>query len=82
APAAGAPPPHVPPGIAATNHALRHGSGALAVADLRTAAPATPADDVAIVNAAPDKRHLARPRRNIQNCERLTVAPNRTNDRA
>lgn len=79
--AAGAAPPNFPAGIALYKQAFRNWSGEIAVADLWTAAPATPADVVAIVNWAADNGYRARPLGHMHNWSPLTVAANGAHER-
>ncbi|CAJ6881530.1 cholesterol oxidase [Burkholderia pseudomallei] len=79
--AAGAAPPNFPAGIALYKQAFRNWSGEIAVADLWTAAPATPADVVAIVNWAAENGYRARPLGHMHNWSPLTVAANGAHER-
>ncbi|MFC0397018.1 cholesterol oxidase substrate-binding domain-containing protein [Paraburkholderia rhizosphaerae] len=72
---AGATPPGFPSGIALYRQAFQNWSGEIAVANVWTAAPATPADVVAIVNWARVSGYRVRPRGHMHNWSPLTLEP-------
>ncbi|MFC7630173.1 cholesterol oxidase substrate-binding domain-containing protein [Paraburkholderia humisilvae] len=72
---AGATPSGFPSGIALYRQAFQNWSGEIAIANVWTAAPATPADIVAIVNWARATGYRVRPRGYMHNWSPLTVEP-------
>ncbi|KWZ44058.1 FAD-linked oxidase [Burkholderia savannae] len=78
---AGSTPPNFPADIALYKQAFRNWSGEIAVANLWTAAPATPADVVAIVNWAAQHGYRARALGHMHNWSPLAVAANDANAR-
>ncbi|AOJ02837.1 FAD-linked oxidase [Burkholderia mayonis] len=75
-------PPNFPASIPLYKQAFQNWSGEIAVADLWTAAPATPADVVAIVGWAAANGYRVRPRGYMHNWSPLTVAAQDANVRA
>ncbi len=68
-------PPNFPAGIALFQQAFENWSGEVAVDQVWTCTPATPADVVAVVNWANANGYRARPRGMMHNWSPLTLAP-------